>query len=206
MTRICKLFSSYCDENSHANPIIVSKSCTLSGGFYMKSFHTVLGVSSCYMLPHHGALGWNKVRSCLKFLAILKRLDFQGAVSGFCLPIGGYFGSFLRFSRQIARLSSFGKRGKRQCKPSAMQTERSSLHCRGAACLREAPDPSKFPPDGLNKQIQTASKSCINQSASTLHALTQTYRKLIMQGLSPLYLAIEPILQVKPNRLPFFHV
>ena len=50
-------------------------------------------------------------------------MDFEGAVSGFCLPIGGYFGSFLRFSRQIAWLSSFEKRGKRQCKPSAMQTE-----------------------------------------------------------------------------------
>ena len=37
-------------------------------------------------------------------------MDFQGAVSGFCLPIGGYFGSCLRFSRQIARLSSFEKR------------------------------------------------------------------------------------------------
>ena len=31
--------------------------------------------------------------------------------SGFCLPIGGYFGSGLRFSRQIAWLSSFEKRG-----------------------------------------------------------------------------------------------
>ena len=38
-------------------------------------------------------------------------MDFQGAVSGFCLPIGGYFGSGLRFSRQIAWLSSFEKRG-----------------------------------------------------------------------------------------------
>ena len=37
-------------------------------------------------------------------------MDFQGAVSGFCLPIGGYFGSCLRFSRQIAWLSSFEKR------------------------------------------------------------------------------------------------
>ena len=45
------------------------------------------------------------VRSCLKFLAILKRLNFQGAVSGFCLPIGCYF-------RPIAWLSSFEKRGK----------------------------------------------------------------------------------------------
>ena len=52
------------------------------------------------------------VRSCLKFLAILKRLNFQGAVSGFCLPIGCYFGAFLRFSRPIAWLSSFEKRGK----------------------------------------------------------------------------------------------
>ncbi len=37
------------------------------------------------------------LRSCLKFLAILKRLNFQGLVSGFCLPIGGYFGSFFAF-------------------------------------------------------------------------------------------------------------
>ena len=36
-------------------------------------------------------------------------MDFQGAVSGFCLPIGGYLGSCLRFSRQIAGLSSFEK-------------------------------------------------------------------------------------------------
>ena len=50
------------------------------------------------------------LRSCLKFLAILKRLNFQGAVSGFCLPIGGYLGACLRFSRQIAWLSSFEKR------------------------------------------------------------------------------------------------
>ena len=52
------------------------------------------------------------LRSCLKFLAILKRLNFQGAFSGFCLSIGGNFGSFLHFSRQIAGLSSFEKRGK----------------------------------------------------------------------------------------------
>ena len=52
------------------------------------------------------------LRSCLKFLAILKRLNFQEPVSGFCLPIGGYFGSFLRFSRPIAWLSSFEKRRK----------------------------------------------------------------------------------------------
>ncbi len=31
------------------------------------------------------------LRSCSKFLAILKRLDFQGAVSGFCSPIGREF-------------------------------------------------------------------------------------------------------------------
>ena len=52
------------------------------------------------------------LRSCLKFLAILKRLNFQEPVSGFCLPIEGYFGSFLRFSRPIAWLSSFEKRRK----------------------------------------------------------------------------------------------
>ncbi|MBO8433285.1 MAG: hypothetical protein IAB08_08365 [Bacteroidetes bacterium] len=46
-------------------------------------------------------------RRCLKFLAILKRLNFQGPVSGFCLPIGGYFGSCWRFSRPIAGLSFF---------------------------------------------------------------------------------------------------
>ena len=59
----------------------------------------------CCFLQRH-------LRSCLKFLAILKRLNFQGAVSGFCLPIGCYFGAFLRFSRPIAWLSSFEKRGK----------------------------------------------------------------------------------------------
>ena len=71
----------------------------------------------------------NVFRSGLKFPAILKRLDFQGPGSGFCLPIGDYSGpclsdaikaSFdspldfryrLRFSRQIAWLSSFEKRG-----------------------------------------------------------------------------------------------
>ena len=52
-----------------------------------------------------------RFRSCLKFFTILKRLDFQEPGSGFCLPIGGYFGSGLRFSRQIAWLSSFEKRG-----------------------------------------------------------------------------------------------
>ena len=40
-----------------------------------------------------------KFRSCLKFLTILKRLNFQGPVSGFCLPIGGYFGSGLSAAR-----------------------------------------------------------------------------------------------------------
>ena len=38
-------------------------------------------------------------------------MDFEGAVSGFCLPIGGYSGSGLRFSHQIAGLSYFEKRG-----------------------------------------------------------------------------------------------
>ena len=51
------------------------------------------------------------LRSCLKFFTILKRMNLEGAVSGFCLPIGGYLGSCLRFSRQIAGLSSFEKRG-----------------------------------------------------------------------------------------------
>ena len=40
------------------------------------------------------------IRSCLKFLEILKRLDFQGAGSGFCLPIGGYSGSWLSEARR----------------------------------------------------------------------------------------------------------
>ena len=62
-----------------------------------------------FRLPAKNRL--DQFRSCLKFLTILKRLKFQGPVSGFCLPIGGYFGSGLPFSRQIAWLSSFEKRG-----------------------------------------------------------------------------------------------
>ena len=42
----------------------------------------------------------NVFRSCLKFLAILKRLDFQGAGTGFCLPIGGYSGPWLSDARR----------------------------------------------------------------------------------------------------------
>ena len=61
-----------------------------------------------FRLPAKNRL--DQFRSCLKFLTILKRLKFQGPGSGFCLPIGGYFGSGLRFSRQIAGLSSFEKR------------------------------------------------------------------------------------------------
>ena len=85
---------------------------------------------------HAPFCGIMRFRSCLKFLTILKRLDFQGAGSGFRLPIGGYSGSWLSdarrwlglgeikasfdspldfryrlpFSRQIAQLSSFEKR------------------------------------------------------------------------------------------------
>ena len=53
--------------------------------------------------------GVSNDRFGLKFLAILKRMDFQGAVSGFCLPIGGFSGLVERGS-MIAWLSSFEKR------------------------------------------------------------------------------------------------
>ena len=47
-----------------------------------------------------------QLRSCLKFLAILKRLDFQGPGTGFCLPVEGYSGSWARLSLSFAFFTS----------------------------------------------------------------------------------------------------
>ena len=62
------------------------------------SFQSSGTLSALICILHSGV----PLRSCLKFLTILKRLNFQGPVSGFCLPIGGYSGSGLPFSRPIA--------------------------------------------------------------------------------------------------------
>ena len=54
-----------------------------------------------FVLPESALVAWiREPRSCLKFLAILKRLDFQGPGSGFCLPVGGYSGSRLSDARR----------------------------------------------------------------------------------------------------------
>ena len=51
------------------------------------------------VFPIRNGLGVSNDRFGLKFLEILKRLDFQGPVSGFCLPVGGCFGSWLSEAR-----------------------------------------------------------------------------------------------------------
>ena len=67
-------------------------------------FSWKISLSHQYILiANHQRYGENSsisFRSCLKFLAILKRLDFQGAGSGFCLPVGVYSESWLSEARR----------------------------------------------------------------------------------------------------------
>ena len=80
------------------------------------------------------------MRSCLKFLAILKRMDFQGAVSGFCLQRC----SMIAWSRRNQSKLWF---------PARLSLSFAFFTSDSSAILlwKTRRHPSKSPPDDLNK-------------------------------------------------------